>query len=323
MIKDPLEPEREFRRKEDEDAITNLNRFLKPYGLEASLNDLRNEEGQLRISDVLERLPRELEDGSTNGARQELSEFYQAFPPDQRSKGITITPKKLLSVLMDRTEFFSGLGQGLTRMCAGVDCEHYEVCPYKDWVADNRIDDQIECMVDRDVIRGLVRDFIYPEEGPQKVDPRRPAQAEMFEQFVQLKVKQNWLKMSMQKENVLAEHHEILQDGPDSEHFESANQVEHPLMKAWARTHKRIEKVMKAMGVTPEFEIRQGLWEDKDERINAERRAKELYLEKMSDTLRQIRREKNEKELEEETTYEELLEETIERMPDDPEDLEE
>lgn len=295
MQDDPLKPHKNFRMREDAPPIAELNRFLNPYGLTEALNDAIGDDGKIELSVITDRLPERTEDG-LNPAHKELNSFLEAIPLKMRSRGVRLRPEKILSTLMDRLEFFRNLSEGLVRVCKGYQCEHYDACPFKDLVAENRPEDGIECMVDRQVVQGAIENYITPEDGKPKVDPRRPVMATLFEQLVQLLVKQRRYSMSMQIEDVLADHYEILQDG-ETDHFESRNQVEHPLMKAWDRNHKRIEKVLKAMGVTPEFEMRQDRWQAEDDRLDAEQRSKELMLEKLSDALKEME-EKERKQIE-------------------------
>lgn len=276
-----------FRRDPDSLPVADLNRFLRSYGLKGSLNDLVDEEdGKLPVYDVMQELPEKIEEG-VNAAREALRKYYEAFPPSERADGIRLTPQSMLELLLNQTEYYHEIADGLVRMCNGDDCEHYSVCPFKDQVKDNEKEDGIECMVDRKVVQGAIESFVDPPEGRPKVDPRRPAQALLFEQLVQQLVKQRRISMHMQKSSVLVDHWEILQDG-EVDKFKAMNKSEHALVETWDRTHKRIEKLLKAMGITPRFEIQQDRFEHEEERLDAEDRANELFLDKLEDALHSL-----------------------------------
>lgn len=286
--------DRGFRRKPDEPTISDLNRFLRRYGLEEELNDLVGDDDKIDVGRIMDRLPEEARGGPANeygqnNAFETLRSYYEAVPPAQRAQGgVRLPVERVLTLLLNQTEYYHELADGLVRMCSGRECEHYSVCPFKEMVAENRPEDGIECMVDRKVIMGAIESFIDPPDGRPKVDTRQPAQQLLFEQLVQLLVKQKRITMHMQQSSVIVDNWEILQDG-EIEHFDAMNEMEHALVKTWDRTHKRIEKVLKAMGISPRFEIQQERFDLQEDRLDAETRADQIYLEKVEDSLQQLK----------------------------------
>lgn len=286
--------DRGFRRDPDGTSIADLNRFLRQYGLEEELNDLQDEEGRIDVGEVLERLPKEAVGGpaneyGNNSAYDALKTYYQAVPPAQRAEGgVRLTPDKMLTRLLNETEYYHELANGLVRMCNGEDCIHFDVCDFKDRARGNDESDGIECMEDRREIMSAINNFVDPDHGQPKVDTRQPAQQLLFEQLVQLLVKQRRITMTMQLSPVIVDQWEILQDG-EFEHFDSMNEAEHALVKTWDRTHQRINKTMRAMGISPRFEIQQDRFDFEEEQLDAEQRADELLFDKVEQGLNQLK----------------------------------
>ena len=293
--------------------VANLNRFLELYGLEKELNDLVDENGRLPLQGVIDRLPKE-DSGGINPAHRELQEYYDAIPMVVHANGLRLEPEAILTRLKKKTEFHHDLGEGIVRLCSGVECAHFDACPFKEAMKDYRPRDGVECAVDRKVINDAVNAFLHPENGKPKISPGRPAQELLFEQLVHQLVRMRRITMTMKTEDIMIRELEALRDRDGSEDLVSANVAEHPLMRTADNCQKRIEKLMKAMGITPEFEIRYDLWETVDERQSADERSKELFLERLQDAVQTLESAKQPEQLEENISRKDAMREVLEYM---------
>jgi len=291
--------------------IADLNRFLQMYGLESELNAVANDAGNVRIQDILDRLPAE-DEGGINPAHRELQVYLDALPPE--AQGTYLRPNAILTRLRKKTEFHHDLGEDIVRLCKGAECVHYDACPFKEAMRDFRPRDGVECAVDRKVVNDAVNAFMHPENGKPKIDAGRPAQELLFEQLVQQLVKMRRITMTMKTEDVMVRQLEALRDRDGSEDLVPGNVAEHPLMRTADNTQKRIEKLMKAMGITPEFEIRYDLWETKDERQSADERSKELFLERLEDAVKTLEASEDENQLEENVSRKEVFQEVLQHV---------
>lgn len=305
-----LEVGNDFRYDEDAAGIDELQRFLYRYELDTNLDQFLDGAGYIDIKDILDVLPKQTEEGLSSAAK-ELSDYYYAVPRNLRASGVKMKPKQLLSLLMNRTEFYHDLASSLVRVCRGTDCTHYDACPFRHLktVQEARVEDGIECMVDRKVVSGMIEAFIEPKRGRPKVDPDQPAQMLLFEQLVQLVVKQRRIMMTMQVQKVLTKRWEVLKH-KDTERFASKNYMTHPLMEAWKDTHQRIESALKQMGISPEFEMRQDTWEAKDDRIDSDERAQQLLLERLEQATKMLK-DSDDPELDEKVSKREAFREAL------------
>lgn len=259
-----------------------LTSFFENFGLS---EDVPMEDEGVDLAALLDLLPKTNDEGEENPAHKELEDYLTAIPPKRRAYGVYSQPERLLALMLDRMEFFEGLSRNLVRVCKGVGCPVYNVCPYQDQMRHVTEEDHIPCAVERDVVRSRVEAFVYPKDGSQPlVDPRKPQMALLFQQLLQLLVKQTRLSMQLQKDDVQVDHYEILRRGDDDQ-FETANKQIHPLIEAWDRNQETIRRLMKDMGITPEFQIRQGIWVDSQSKLDAESRAKELAAGWLMDTF--------------------------------------
>lgn len=264
-----------------EDQITNL---LHNYGLDKSQKITPDADDRIDIKDVIDMLPPELTTG-INPAHKELSDYYHAIPVKRRARGVKVQTEHLLNVLMDRLEFFEGLTRGLVRTCKGQQCPHYSACPYVGVIDSVTESEQIQCAVERDIVKNAVSSFIEPDQsGKPRIDPRRPEMMLLFSQLIQLMVKQSRITMQLQMDDVLVDYYEVLKDG-DHDTFQSKNLIEHPMMASWEKTHTSIQKLMQNMGITPEFQIKQGMWVDESSKQDAQARALELAAQYRIDDL--------------------------------------
>jgi hypothetical protein len=265
-----------------------LASLLGHYGLKDPLPFSNEDEELVDLAELVDLLPPRLESG-LNPAHTEMESYLMAIPPRRRALGVHVRAEHLLGTLLDRAEFFEKLQRGLVRMCKGRDCPHYSVCPFAPEMSDLTVEDRVPCAVEREVVRDAVRDFATPNDSGLKppVDPRRPEQALLFKELVELLVKKTRLSMYLQAHDMLVEQWEVLKDG-EIEKFDTMNQVEHPLLASWDRTTSQILRVMKDLGITPEFQIRQGLYVDDASQIDAERRSKELAEYRVRDGLKKL-----------------------------------
>lgn len=313
MFEGDIPEENDFERDPSEPAIEELQRFLGSYGLTDSLADLqRDKDDKLPIKPVAERLP-DTVDGNDNAAKTELKEYRSALPPQMRSGGIWMEPRKMLSMLMKRTEFFAGLAEDVVRTCKGTECPHFEVCPFKEIVADNREEDQIPCAVDRGVVEDAVEDFIDPTGTGGLINPDRTAQAYYFRQLVYQLVRQNRIQMTLKSEDLLQDYYEILQqDQTGREEFRQGNKTVHPLHDALFKVEKRVEKTIDKMGVAPKFQMRQDMWEADENRLDPDELAEKRMLEEVEESLRRMKNASDTEELKEKVSRDKLLEEALE-----------
>jgi len=265
-------------------APERLEQLLVLYGLEDGV-EARGE--VVDIMALAEKLPNTLPTG-VNPAHRVLSEYVQAIPPTRRVSGVYVPAEALIAVLLNRLEFFEGLGRNLVRICKGTQCPHFSVCDFAEVVESLSVEDRVPCAVEREVVRQAVEGFVTPTDGSRpKVDPRQPEQLMLFRELVELMVKKTRLSMYLQQEDMLIPHYEALKDG-DTERFETANKIEHPLLAAWERTQNQILKVTRELGISPEFQIRQGLAVDENAHLDAERRAREIAVEMVQDKMREM-----------------------------------
>lgn len=268
----------DFRSNPDATSAEQLREFLAGFGRDQKepLPYSEAYSDRIELRSLIDQLPDMLTDGKENPARTELAAFYFAIDPRLRSRGAAFTPETLLSLLQERLEFFEQLARNLTRVCRGRSCPHFSVCRFKEAVADLHEEDGINCAVEREVIKHHVKNWVQPEEGQPKVDPRRPEMAFMFQQLMQLVILQVRYAMYMQTQDLLADHFETVRQRDGSEEVLKINEIEHPLLQGWQRTSQEIQKTMQRMGLTPEFQIRQDMWVEEGKKIDAEERALEI-----------------------------------------------
>lgn len=266
------------------DPAKELTKQLNASGFEG---ELPVEEGFIEIGEIIKGLPATLPIGD-NPARKALDEYYRAIPYSRRRKGVFMRPEAIMSLLMDRMQFFDKLTRDLVRKCRGTDCEHFKCCPFASIVEDITIDDREDCAVDREVVQGLIDSFVRPDNGDKpRLDPRKTELMVLFGQLVQLFVKQNWLRMTMRLSPVEVNVWEPLKDGA-SEHFDSMNKAVNPIMEQWDKNQEKIMRVMREMGLSPEFQIKQGMWIDTASQMDAEQRAAELAIEMLQTNYRNL-----------------------------------
>lgn len=289
-----IEPIKRFRLDGAKTIPEQLESLLGQYGLAEPLPISNHQSEMVDLSRLVDILPRTVDMGpgtlpGPNVAYTELSSYLLAIPPRRRSLGVHVKAEHVLGLLLDRVEFFERIGRGVIRMCKGRDCPHYGVCPFAPQMEDVSIDDRVPCAVEREIVRDAVEGFATPREGGLKppVDPRRPEQVLLFKELVELLVKKARLSMYLQEHDMLVDSWEVLKDG-EIEKFDSMNQVEHPLLTAWDRTTNQILKVMKDLGITPEFQIRQNLYVDDSAHLDSEKRAAELADYRVRDGLKKL-----------------------------------
>lgn len=284
----PVKLEGAYKLKANDSPEDQLSQLLTTFGLKGDVPF--NDHKEVDLIELLELIPEKLE-SEENPVYRELSEYIAAIPPRRRRAGIVIHAEPVLNLLMERLEFFEGLSRSMVRMCSGRACPHYNVCPFKEVVRDISVDESIPCAVEREIIRNAVESFVYPTGGhAPKVDPRRPEMGLLFKQLAHLLVNEARLSMHLQTDDVTVQVWEALRDDQGAESFQSMNKGINPLVDAWMKNHTAIQKTMKEMGLSPEFQIRQGLWVDESSRIDAERRAIELATEFIRDgALKQLR----------------------------------
>lgn len=243
--------------------------------------------GQMEVDliQLVNDLPSHIE-GETSPAYKVLYDYVYAIPPARRRKGLHVHAEHILSLLFERLEFFEGLSRSVVRVCKARRCVHFDVCPFKHVVANVQESEGIPCAVEREVVRNAVESFTMPQNGNRpKVDARRPEMALLFQQLVQLLVKQVRISMYLQQADIMIDQYEILKDG-DMEKFDTANKAVHPLVDSWDKNHLAIQRVMKDMGLSVEFQIKQGLWIDESSQIDAEKRALELAQSMLIDAMK-------------------------------------
>lgn len=232
-------------------------------------------------------LPAALRDNQANPAARELQEFYYAVDPKLRRRGVFVPAETLVSLLIERLEFFEHLSRNVARVCSGKACPHARVCRFRDVVADVTEEDGVLCAVERELVKHYTREFVTPEHGKPSVDPRRTEMAFMFHQLMQLVVQQVRYAMYMQVEDLKVKQYDKLRQADGSEVPVALNDAEHPLMSGWQKTTKEIQNVLQKMGRTPEFMQRQGLLVEEGEKADAEARALELTRETFQHMLAQ------------------------------------
>ena len=200
-----------------------------------------------------------------------------------------IQTEHVYNLLQDRLEFFESLSRRVVRMCKGQQCPHFNVCPFAPEVKDIQLSDRIPCAVEREVVKDAVENFVIPKDNTTvkpPVDPRRPEQGLLFQELVELLVKKARISMYLQEHDIMISQWEILKDAKGGgEHFDTMNEVEHPLLNSLDKTKTQILKVMKELGITPEFLIRQGLYVDDTAQMDSEKRARELAENKVRDVF--------------------------------------
>jgi hypothetical protein len=249
---------------------------------DAAAGDLRVDVAALAAS-----LPDDLRDHQANPAKRELRTFYYAVDPKLRRRGVFMPAEPLVSLLIERLEFFEHLSRNVARICSGKTCPHFRVCRFKDVVVDVTEEDGVLCSVERELVKHYTREFVTPEHGKPSVDPRRVEMAFSFHQLMQLVVQQVRYAMYMQVEDLKVKQYDKLRQADGSEVPVALNDAEHPLMAGWQKTTKEIQNVLQKMGRTPEFMQRQGLLVDEGEKADAEARALELTRETFEHMLAQ------------------------------------
>lgn len=283
------EQAQEFRLDEDKDALENLTDFLEPYGLGDDLSDEKYDaifdaENQLvDVGRLRDFLPETLEDGE-NGAYVEVDRFYESIPRVRRAGGVEVHADKLLSLLMERMEFFGHLVERVSRTCRGQQCGVYDACPFTDdgdglqMVENATPEGDLQCMVDRQEINRL-KDYLLDtaDGGGGKVDPRRPAQALLFEHLADLVINRRRMLMKIQQEEIMVDVPQAVQTQPSGvEELQDAGVEAHPILEQLETNMRRIESVMEKMGISPQFEMRNDMWIEEDDEGSAELRAREM-----------------------------------------------
>lgn len=303
----------EFRINEDHDPKKELTRFLRQYGLPSN-NLPTTEDGDVIVSELLDLLPENIDQGSNNAARMALSDFYGALDSSLKARGFSVDPNTLLSLLLERVELHYYIGRESIRTCTGKRCDDYNACPFSDLDVVKNADreDSLDCMVDKETVNNLIEEYLITPDNPDgKIDPRKTAQASLFKQLTGLIVIQNRIMIRIKQDPVAVKKWEVLQDGP-IEHFDSKNYTEHPLLARWIRMQKEIRKMMKEMGISPREEMRQDRWENEEQEQSAERRGEEIA----SSLLKKNAREELEK-LPEGSPEREALKRVVEGSQDD------
>jgi hypothetical protein len=243
-------------------------------------------DSRVDLSALLGQIPPDYK-GQVNPAAVELGAYLQAIDPKLRRKGAFMDPEALVSLLLERLEYFEMLSRNVAKVCEGRECPYYSVCRYKEIMFDVKKEDGIFCSVERELIKHYVAEFTVAKPGAKAtVDPRRTEMAFLFAQLIQLLVQQLRYSMYMQVTPLLTNEFDKLRQPDGSEIPFALNKIEHPLMSGWQRVTKEIQAVLQKMGRTPEFEMRQGLWIDETEKANAERRAIELMAETYESMLK-------------------------------------
>jgi len=280
----------DFQIEEGKDDLENLIRFLEPYGLDTGdLSDEKHEQifnaedQTVDVGLLLNQLPETLEDGE-NGAYVEMKRFYKSIPRTHRAAGADVDAKNLLSLLIERTEFFGHLTERVARTCRGQQCSVYEACPHTDggdglqFIENATPEDSVTCMVDRQELNDLKDYLLQSANNPDgKIDPRRSVQALLFERLAGLIVTRRRIFMKLQQEDLTVEVLQAVQtQGSGVEQLREAGTEAHPLLEAFEANMRRIESVMDNMGISPQFEMRNDRWIEEDDSGNVELRAKEM-----------------------------------------------
>jgi len=279
--------EGEFRLREDRSPKEEFKRFLRGHGFPSGTDLPVDEEGDIVVSELLDELPETLRSGNKNRARMALKDFYEAIDSKLKAKGFTLEPDALLSILLERVELHYYIAQESVRTCTGRRCDDFDECPFSDVAKHYTREDNIDCMVDKEVVNRMTREYLKTPDNPDgKIDPRQTAQASLFKALVKFQVIENRVTMRLKQDPVLVKKWEVLQDGP-IEHFDSKNYTEHPLLQRWVRIQKEIRKLMKEMGISPREEIRQDRWEAEEEGESAQRRGEEIAKTLLKKTARE------------------------------------
>jgi hypothetical protein len=223
--------------------------------------------------------------GELNPARTDVLEpYFYAVPAKlRRRRGVHLPADKVIGLLLERLDLHEQLSRQLARVCRGAECPHITVCPFADIMRENTEHDGILCAVEREHIRHWVDNFVEPEVGKPKVDPRKPEMGFMFRQLMQYVVQQLRYSMHMQSRDIVGMENTPVRQSDGSEQILPLNEVEYPLMAGWQRVTDNIQKTMQRMGLTPEFQMRQGTWGEDEMILDAEERAKELAREYLAD----------------------------------------
>lgn len=309
-----------FELDEDSDDIENLIDFLEPYGLNPDdTEDLFDAQNQkVHLKRLRAQLPEELPDGP-NGAYEEIDRFYKTVPRKRRAGGLWVGAESLLSMLMERLDFFSYLMQDVTRTCRGTQCPVYEACTYTgegvsvDFVENAEPADDVSCLEDRDVVNRSVGQLLQTADNPDgKVDPRRPAQAMLFADLVRMRIHRHRLEMQLQQDPIMIEEQLPVQSQPSGiEELRDAGITGHPALEKLNQLERRIDMKMEKMGITPEQEMRQDRWIQEEDTKNAELRAREMSQKFLREGLEQVR-----EELPEGSEQRRAIEEAIQRAQD-------
>lgn len=297
------EEAQDFRLDESKDALENLTRFLEPYGFDRVPDEKQEEifdaENQLvDVGKLREALPKTLEDGDNN-AYVEVNRFYEAIPRPRRAGGVEVHADKLLSMLMERMEFFGTLMERVTSTCRGEQCSVYDACPFTDdgdglqMVENAMPSDDMDCLVERQRVNNLKDSLLKTADNPDgKVDPRQPTQAMLFENLVELMINREWLRMEVeQSDGVTVEVLQAVQtQGTGVEELRQAGMEIHPALEQLEVNMRRIESVMDKMGISPQFLMRQDRWIEEDDSQDAELRAREMtqqFLKEARDKIKE------------------------------------
>jgi hypothetical protein len=305
---------------EDKDDIENLIDFLEPYGLdEEETDDVFDAESQkVHLKHLRSHLPEELPDGP-NGAYEEIDRFYESVPRKRRAGGLWVSAESLLSMLIERLDFFAWLMQDVTRTCRGKKCPVYEACSYTgegvsyEFVENAEPSDDLSCLEDRDVVNRSIDHLLQTADNPDgKVDPRRPAQAMLFADLVRLRVHRHRLELRLQQDPVIVEEQMPVQtQGSGVEQLRDAGLEGHPALEKLEQIERRIDMKMEKMGITPEQEMRDNRWLEEDNSADAELRAQQMAQEFLREGLEEVR-----DELPKGSQQRKLVEDAIQRAQD-------
>jgi len=284
------EKAQDFRIDSSQEALENLTDFLEPHGLDPeSLSEKEqdrtfDEENQLvDVGHLRDLLPEELEDGE-NGAYIEVDRFYESIPRNRRAGGVEVHADKLLSMLMERMEFFGTLMERVTRTCGGQQCDVYDACPFTDdgdgvrMVENATPEDDMDCLVERQRVNDLKDSLLKTADNPDgRVDPRRPTQAMLFENLVEMMLHRERLNLELQQSDVTVEVRQAVQTrGSGVEELRQAGVEVHPALEALEVNMRRVESVMDRMGISPQFLMRNDRWIEEDDEQDVELRARKM-----------------------------------------------
>lgn len=252
----------------EEQALVILRQHGAPEDYVLPLDD----EGRVDLLALARSLPEDSE------ARVAVLGYVQALDPRLRVRGVSLSVRRLVTLLMERLNYLEYLASSVVRVCNGQQCPHYAVCPFAEQVSHLTGSEGVYCAVERELVGYHLELFTSRRGRRPLVDTDRPEQVFMLQQLLQLLVQQKRYAMYMQRENIKIPvlDKRRLPDG--SEELVVVGDAEHPLAQAWQRVTREISRLMAEMGCTPAFMQRWGLLDEESERVDAEARARELVL---------------------------------------------